>query len=187
MPLRAARAWRPFCLSNNASSFCCALLSRRPPRTLSSRSVALISRITHISERSVYGALLLHISERSVYGALLLVPYDLVSPRASAYCYTPLSGCFHGCVPAVTSARATTADDDTQYRYWRAVLDERAVLSSMPALSSGPLLLVFRASLVVLALLVFSQGAAGARLATPYLDVFGEDDEGLRRGKPLVS
>ena len=174
MPLRAARAWRPFCLSNNASSFCCALLSRRPPRTLSSRSVALISRITHISERSVYGA-------------LLLVPYDLVSPRASAYCYTPLSGCFHGCVPAVTSARATTADDDTQYRYWRAVLDERAVLSSMPALSSGPLLLVFRASLVVLALLVFSQGAAGARLATPYLDVFGEDDEGLRRGKPLVS
>ena len=28
-------------------------------------------------------------------------------------------------------------------------------------------------------------GAAGARLPTPYLDVFGEEDEYLRRGKPL--
>ena len=30
-----------------------------------------------------------------------------------------------------------------------------------------------------------TQGAAGARLATPYLDPFGEEDVGLRRGKPL--
>jgi hypothetical protein len=30
------------------------------------------------------------------------------------------------------------------------------------------------------------QGGAGARLATPYLDLFGEEDVGLRRGKPLV-
>ena len=30
------------------------------------------------------------------------------------------------------------------------------------------------------------QGASGARLATPYLDLFGEEDVGLRRGKQLV-
>ena len=47
------------------------------------------------------------------------------------------------------------------------------------------LVLLLRASTEASSKGAVKVGAAGARLPTPYLDVFGEEDEYLRRGKPL--